>query len=155
MRIEYINPFVDASMEILNEVLGVEVKREDLYLKETSAPILGVGVLIGITGAVSGRVLIDMTKEMAIATAGRMNGEKIDAFNDLAKATIQELANLIVGRAVTKLHHQGFDFHISPPTILAGVNVELTTLQLEAVSVPVSTADGKIEVNIAVKELEE
>ncbi len=153
MRIEYINPFVDASYEILTEVLGSEVKRGELYLKEDSTPILGLGVIIGVTGAVSGRVLIDMNIDTAKSVASQMNGEKITEFNELAKATISELANLIVGRAVTKLHHLGFDFHISAPTILTGTNIEITTIQIEAVSVPLMLEEGKIEVNIAVKEV--
>ena len=153
MRIEYINPFVDASYEILTEVLGSEVKRGELYLKEDSTPILGLGVIIGVTGAVSGRVLIDMNIDTAKSVASQMNGETITEFNELAKATISELANLIVGRAVTKLHHLGFDFHISAPTILTGTNIEITTIQIEAVSVPLMLEEGKIEVNIAVKEV--
>lgn len=154
MRIEYINPFVDASTEILSEVLGEEVKREELFLKEDSSAIHGLGVIIGVTGSVSGRVLLDMDLETAKSVAGKMNNENITELSDLAKATITELANMIVGRAITKLHHLGFDFHISTPTILTGNNVEVTTLQIEAISVPLTLPMGKIEVNIAVKEVD-
>ena len=33
MRVEYINPFVEAAFNVLKEVLTTEVKRGDLYLK--------------------------------------------------------------------------------------------------------------------------
>ncbi|MDH5681480.1 MAG: chemotaxis protein CheX, partial [Spirochaetota bacterium] len=56
MRLEYINPFVEASCDIMKEVLDSDVEREELFLKETTVPILGVAVLIGLTGGVRGRV---------------------------------------------------------------------------------------------------
>ncbi|MCL1817719.1 MAG: chemotaxis protein CheX, partial [Spirochaetaceae bacterium] len=48
MRVEYINPFVEASYNILREVLGSEVVRGELYLKSTSTPVLGVAALVGL-----------------------------------------------------------------------------------------------------------
>ncbi len=155
MRIEYINPFIDASVEILTEVLGENVNREELYLKENSSSTLGLCILIGVPWDVTGRILIDMAQNTGTAIAERMNSETIPEMNQLVKATLGELANMIVGRAITKLHILGFDFNISPPTLLIGDKIEITTLQLEAVSVPLSTPDGKVEVNVAVKETDE
>ena len=47
MRVEYINPFVETSFRVLQEVLGgAEVKRGDLYLKSTAMPVMGVAALL-------------------------------------------------------------------------------------------------------------
>lgn len=95
MRVEYINPFVETSFRVLQEVLGgAEVKRGDLYLKSTAMPVMGVAALVGLAGDVEGRVLFDMTMETALNIASAMNGETLPEFDDLAKATISELANL-------------------------------------------------------------
>ena len=64
--------------------------------------------LVGLAGDVEGRVLFDMSMETALNIASKMNDEKIDTFDELAKATITELANLITAQAVTKLHELGF-----------------------------------------------
>ena len=62
MRVEYINPFVECSYRVLKEVLsGADVQRGDLYLKSTAMPVMGVAALVGLAGAVEGRVLFDMT----------------------------------------------------------------------------------------------
>ena len=43
MRVEYINPFVETSFRVLQEVLGgAEVKRGDLYLKSTKVCLLNI-----------------------------------------------------------------------------------------------------------------
>ena len=73
MRVEYINPFVEAAYTILEEVLGGGVKRGDLYLKSTSMPVMGVAALVGLAGDVEGRVLFDMSMETAISVASKMN----------------------------------------------------------------------------------
>ncbi len=152
MRVEYINPFVEAAFNVMREVLSDEVKRGELFLKSTSQPVLGVAAIVGLTGDVEGRVLFDMKKETALAIASEMNGEEINEMNDLAKATISELANMITGQAVTKLHDLGFKFDLTPPAIITGDNMEVSNSGVEALIVPVELGKGKIEINVAVRE---
>lgn len=152
MRVEYINPFVEAAFNVLKEVLGTELTRGELYLKSTSQSVLGVTTIVGLTGDVEGRVLFDMSPETALAIASAMNGEELKTFDDLAKATISELANMITAQAVTKLHDLGFDFDITPPALFTGNNMEVSDTEVEALIVPVEMPLGKIEINVAVRE---
>ena len=152
MRVEYINPFVEAAFNVLKEVLGEEVKRGELFLKSTSQPVLGVAAIVGLAGDVEGRVLFDMSKETALAVASKMNGETLQEMDDLGKATITELANMITGQAVTKLHELGFKFDLTPPAIITGTNMEVSDTGVEALIVPVELSEGKIEINVAVRE---
>ena len=152
MRVEYINPFVEAAFNVLREVVSEEVKRGELFLKSTSQPVLGVAVIVGLTGDVEGGVLFDMKKEVALTIASEMNGEELKTMDDLAKATISELANMITGQAVTKLHDLGFKFDLTPPAIITGDNMEVSNTGVEALIVPVELKAGKIEINVAVRE---
>ena len=151
MRVEYINPFVETSYQILKEVLGgATVTRGDLYLKSTAMPVMGVAALVGLAGDVEGRVLFDMTFETALNIASAMNGETLTKFD--------ELANLITAQAVTKLHELGFKFDLTPPALFAGEKMEIAALgggntnSVEALIVPLITECGKIEVNVAIRE---
>lgn len=160
MRVEYINPFVETSSSVLKELLGgVDVKRGDLYLKSTAMPVMGVTALVGLAGDVEGRVLFDMTRETALNIASKMNGETLSDFDDLAKATISEMANIITAQAVTKLHELGFKFDLTPPALFAGQKMEIAALggrtdtNVEALIVPLIIDDcGKVEINIAIRE---
>ncbi|GBU27178.1 chemotaxis protein CheX [Treponema sp. R8-4-B8] len=155
MRVEYINPFVEAAYSVLKEVLSIEVKRGEIYLKPTSMSIMGVAALVGLAGDVEGRVLFDMTKETALFVAGKMNGENFTVFDELGKATIQELANMITAQAVTKLHDLGFKFDLTPPALFTGDNMEVSTNlgEVEALIVPMEIETPfKIEVNVAIRE---
>jgi len=157
MRVEYINPFVEAAYSVLKEVLNADVKRGDIYLKPTSMAIMGVAALVGLAGDVEGRVLFDMTKDSALYVAGKMNGEVFTTLDELGKATIQELANMITAQAVTKLHDLGFKFDLTPPALFTGDNMEVSTNlgEVEALIVPMeieSSKGIKIEVNVAIRE---
>jgi len=158
MRVEYINPFVETSYRVLKEVLGgADVKRGELSLKSVAMPVMGVAALVGLAGDVEGRVLFDMTYETALNLASKMNGETLTQFDDLVKATISELANLITAQAVTKLHELGFKFDLTPPTLFAGEKMEIAALpgsaqNVEALIVPLISECGEIELNVAIRE---
>lgn len=155
MRVEYINPFVEATFEILREILKTaNIRRGELYLKKTADPSLGFATIIGLTGPASGRLVIDMTPETALKVATVMNeGEKFDDPNDeMVKATIGEVANMITGKAIAKLYKQGFVFALTPPTIVVGKEVNIETPKIETLVIPILTDLGRIELNIALKE---
>jgi chemotaxis protein CheX len=157
MRVEYINPFVEAAFGVMKEVLNTDIKRGDLYLKNSSMSIMGVAALVGLAGGVEGRVLFDMTKETALNVASAMNMEEMKVLDELVKATITELANMITARAVTKLHELGFKFDLTPPALFSGENMEISnSLEVEALIVPMELGPkgklGKIEINVVIRE---
>lgn len=159
MRVEYINPFVEASYQTLSMLLeGTRIKRGDLYLKPQAQNTMGVVALVGLAGAIEGRVIFDMTVDTAIRISEKMNGEKFETFDELAKATITELANIITAQSITRLHELGFRFDLTPPALFVGDNMKIAALSdsnlgaTEALIIPFETDLGKMEVNISVRE---
>ncbi|MCX7821417.1 MAG: chemotaxis protein CheX [Brevinematales bacterium] len=153
MRIEYINPFIEAAFDILNEVLKTNVKRNELYLKKLGDSMKGVAVVIGVTGNVSGRIVFDMTEDTALNIASKMNGEKFSKFDDMVRSTIGELANMVTGRSVTRLEKENLSFNFTPPTIITGENIHIYEFSdMEALIIPIDTGLGIVEINVAFKE---
>jgi chemotaxis protein CheX len=154
MRVEYINPFVEAAFNILKSEVYPDVKRSEVYLKSTTLSIMGVAAVVGLAGDVEGQVRYDMTKETALSIAGAMNSEQFTVLDELAKATITELANMITAQAVTKLHDLDFKFDLTPPALFVGDNLEVSSMiKAEALIVPMDLGPhGKIEINVAVRE---
>lgn len=115
MNIDFINPFVEASYEILKEVLQCEIKREDIYLQSRVSNIKGIAALIGLLGEVEGRLILDMSTETAIKIASRMTQENFNQVDDMVINVITEIANMITANAIPNfiiediiliLHHQ-------------------------------------------------
>jgi chemotaxis protein CheX len=159
MRVEYINPFVEAAFNVLKEVCnGAEVKRGDLFLKNSDMAIKGVASMVGLAGDVEGRVLFDMTKQTALGIANTMGQamgmEEMKVIDEMVKSMITELANMITGQAVTKLHDLGFRFDLTPPALFTGENMEIAnSMKVEALIVPMDIAGvGVLEVNVVIRE---
>ena len=151
MRVEYVNPFVDAAVQVLTATVTQYVKRGELSLRPSIAPMLGVTVIVGLAGQISGRVIIDMSQETALKIASVMNDEELASFNELATSTITELANMICGKAVTWITELGFQFDITPPAIFIGDSIQIANNQIETMIVPIDLPQGKIEISVGIK----
>ena len=152
MRIEYINPFVDSAITILQATVTNDVKRGELTLRKNLTPMLGLAILVGLTGQVTGRVILDLSSELGLKIASIMNDEELTDFDELTSATLTELANMIVGSAVTKLHEMGYKFDLTPPALFKGDNLILSDNKIESLIVPLELLESKIEINVALKE---
>ncbi|MGL4367506.1 MAG: chemotaxis protein CheX [Brevinemataceae bacterium] len=153
MLIDYINPFVEATFEIMSEILNSPIKRGQIQLKNIGEEMKGIAVIIGVTGNVSGRIIFDMNESTALLLSEKLNNEQFSSFNTLARSTISEIANMITGRAVTKLAKDSRSFNFSPPTLLSGANIFIfETGTIEALIIPIDTGYGVLDINIAFKE---
>lgn len=152
MDAKILNPFLEATVSIFREVTGTEAKRGPISLKTEIMKILGISSIIGITGDLSGRVLIDMSVNTAVQIASVMNQEQFTQIDDMVRATIQELANMISGRAITILNNMGYKLDITPPTICEGSETLISNRNLKILVVPFTTEYGEIVVNLGVME---
>jgi chemotaxis protein CheX len=156
MRVEYINPFVEAAIHVLQEMTGEEFERGELALKNIPIITQGVVIVIGITGQIEGRVLYDMNKQTAMNIASfMMGGEEITAVDELTKSALNELGNIISGNAISMLNDMGFKFDITPPTLFSGDGMEITSPNMETLIIPlISDKIGEVIVNVALRERE-
>jgi chemotaxis protein CheX len=61
-----------------------------------------------------------------------MMGQEFAEFDNLAQSGIAELGNVITGAATVKLSKEGFDAEISPPTLVQGEGIQISTLDFPA-----------------------
>ncbi|HQH30458.1 MAG TPA: chemotaxis protein CheX [Spirochaetota bacterium] len=156
MRVEYINPFVDSAMQILSSTVSKDLKRRDISLKPSLTPMMGVVIIVGlagqVSGQVSGRLIIDTDKDTALKIASAMNQEELKEFDEMTYATLTELANMITGKAVTKLHELGFQFDLTPPALFTGDNIQISDNKIESLVVPIEMPQGRVEIIVGIKE---
>jgi chemotaxis protein CheX len=112
-----------------------------------------VTAIVGVTGDSEGRVLFEMSRQTALAIAGEMNHEPQLELGSLARDTLSELASMMTGRAISLLNDKGYKLRVSPPTLVAGDNVMISTAELETLTVPLETTHGEVVVNVAMATL--
>lgn len=152
MDVKILNPFFSSAYDVIREMAGDDVVRGELKLhKQKDYPSKGFAVIIGVTGALEGRVIIDMDQSVAVKFAEVMNMEDIGEFNELVKSSMGEVGNMVSGRAISKLQDSGFDCRISPPTLFEGEKMSISTPILPTIVVPILLSFGVIEINLAFK----
>ncbi len=151
LRVEFINPFVQASFGVLERVLETAPEKGQLSMRPSVFTTQQCNVLMGVTGAAEGQVLYGMSLMTADRIASKMIGQPIKTFDQIAASAIAELGNMVTGNAMTLLAEAGFVCDISPPTIIRGGNVKISTLNIPALVIPICTEMGEIEMTVSLR----
>jgi chemotaxis protein CheX len=152
MKAQILNPFLEAIHEVLSKEVQVNVKRGELSLDARSYTTEDVTALISMIGQVEGNVLLSLSQTTAKQMVGRMLGEEVSEFNELAQSGISELGNVIVGQASVRLARAGYQTNISPPALILGEGAKLSTLDYPRLVVPLATEMGMVTIHLALKE---
>lgn len=92
-----------------------------------------MGVLIGITGQVRGRLFVEAKHTAFAAIAEVMFGMKLEG--DMLESFVGELGNMIAGNMSTLVSKESIHIDITPPTVLVG-NTKLSGYET-AIVIPV------------------
>lgn len=152
MNVKFMSPFVEAASEVLTAEVNVATTRGVLALQKSALTSNDVTVLISLVGQVQGVVLYGLSTATALALVSRMMGQDFSAFDGLAQSGIAELGNVITGRATIKLSESGFVSNISPPTLIHGKGITISTLDFARIVVPLTSELGEIVVHLALRE---
>ncbi len=120
LQVEYINPFIAATLEALEVMASVRPQRGSPFVKQGSAAKGDISGVIGLAGEASGSVAVTFPAALAGRIYANMVGEDADGLSDEIRDAVGELANMIAGGAKATLAEQGFDFRIAIPTIVVG-----------------------------------
>lgn len=154
MNVEYINPFIEASKKIIQEMAGLHPTLGEIYVKKVPYKGDSVVVLIGLTGEIQGNVVIGLKKTLACKIASHMmGGMPVPELDEIAKSAIAELCNMILGNTANIFYEKEIAIDITPPTVLTGDNMQLSSNQSIVICVPlVFDDDEKMEIDITYKE---
>jgi chemotaxis protein CheX len=149
MRMELIQPFIDAADAVLSESLQSPVRIGDLAMDEDTYRRKGVAALIAIKGDIEGRIILDLSPEVAVRIATQLSGMEVPATEQVVRETACELANMVIGNSVTLLNDQGFRFKVFPPEIHTSDEGLASSVDTEALVLRLETPCGEVYLNIA------
>ena len=152
MNVKFLNPFVEAANEVLQAEVGVAVNRGNLSLHKSALTADEVTVMISMVGQVQGVVLYGLSIGTSLALVSQMMGETCTEFDNLAQSGIAEFGNVVTGRASIKLSEAGYNCNISPPALIIGKNITISTLDFSRIVVPLVSPLGEIVVHLALRD---
>ncbi len=151
MRMELIQPFIGSLDAVLGEMMRAPANIAGLAMEEEGYRKKGLAAVVTFQGQIEGRIILDMEPQAATHVAKILAGEEAEADAAILPEAVCELANMVIGNAITQLNDRGFQFKVHPPAILseeecgrAGQDTEATVLRFE-------TPSGNVHLNIAMR----
>lgn len=152
MDVKFLNPFVQAAVEVLKTEVDANAIRGDISLQKSSLTSDDITVLINLIGDVYGVVMYGMATTTCLNLVSKIMGQEFMEFNSLAQSGVAELGNVISGQATIRFSEAGYKSNISTPTVLNGNGVEISTLDFPRIVVPLDTKFGTMTVHLALRE---
>ena len=151
MKMELIQPFINAADAVLAGGLQSPMSIGNLSMEQETYRRRGVAALVWITGDIEGRVIFDLDPETAVRVASQFAGAELPESDELVHEAVCELANQVIGNAVTSLNDQGFHFRVHPPVVHTSEHGVQGSEDTEALVICFETSSGSVFMNIALR----
>lgn len=151
MDVKYINPFLDALVNVMPQLGINNIKKSKVSIRGKSINSPGVLIIIGIVGDLRGNVIYGTTIENAKKIASlMMMGAPVKELNEIAQSAISELSNMITANASTLFSEEGINIDISTPTLMYG-SFKATASAEKVLCIEMLVNDLPFEVNISIE----
>jgi chemotaxis protein CheX len=152
MRMQLIQPFINSADAVLAQALQSPISIENLSMEEEAYRRKGVAAEVNLTGEIEGRIIFDVDLGTSVQLASRLAGVAVSETDEsLVREAVCELANQIIGNAVTTLNDQGFHFHVRPPAFLTAEQGSKSSEDTEALVMGFRTTSGNVFMNVALR----
>lgn len=154
MKVEFINPFITAGIDVLAHFVGGGAEVGQLAVRTAVFTTQAISIVVEVSGAISGQVIYSMSQVTATKISSAMAGSQLVSFDEMALNAITELGKLISGQALGLLAESGYQCLMSPPTVVRGMNIKLATNR-PALLLPLYTKCGKVDITVSLLESDE
>jgi chemotaxis protein CheX len=151
MKMELIQPFINAADAVLAQGLQSPISIGSISMEEETYRRKGIAALIWLSGDIEGRIVFDLDPSTASQIASNFSGTLLPESDQMVREAVCELANQVVGNAVTTLNDLGFRFRVHPPVLHTADHGTQNSEDTEAMVLCVETQSGSIFINIALR----
>jgi len=151
MKLELIQPFINAADAVLAQTLACSTRVANVSMEEQAYRRRGVAALVTVKGDIEGRIVFDLEPRTAMKVACTLAGGELPESDEVVHETICELANQVIGNAITTLNDQGFRFRVQPPQVHTAEHGMGSSEDTEALVMCFDTPSGRVFMNIALR----
>ena len=154
MDVRFINPFLEATIDVLKTMAFVEPRPGKPYLKKDDLAKGDVSGIIGFTGAATGSMALSFSAECILKIVSNILGEEIKEINGDIKDAVGEITNMVSGSARKKLESLGLSISAAIPTVVAGKGHSVSHITGgPSIIIPFETEQGPFVVDVCIGEM--
>ncbi len=120
MDVKLINPFINATINVLETMAFITVEAGTPYLKKDNVAVGDVTGVLGLTGIANGTISVTFEEDCILTVVSNMFGETMEELNNEIADAVGELTNMISGQARRELEEMGKVFKAAIPSVVTG-----------------------------------
>ena len=148
MDVKFINPFIAAIKNVFSTMVQVEVSVGKPQLRSDQISSADVSGVIGLSGDVTGAVVLSFPEKVATRLASKFAGVEMEIDHPDFADAVGELTNMVAGNAKKDL--TGLSVSISLPSVIVGAQHEVSQLKAcPQLVIPCQTPLGPFNVEVS------
>jgi len=121
MHVEFINPFLQATVNVLQTMAFTQPQVGQPFLKSKTTLSQGdITGVVGLTGDIHGSLAVSFSEAAILQIVSNMFGEVCKEINAEVRDAVGEISNMICGDARRLLADKGYQFQGAIPTVIEG-----------------------------------
>ncbi|MBU0969766.1 MAG: chemotaxis protein CheX [Proteobacteria bacterium] len=149
MDVKLVNPFINATINVLETMAFVKVDAGRPYVKTDNLAVGDVTGVLGLTGVANGTIAVTFEGKCILAIVSNMFGEIMESLNDEIADAVGELTNMISGQARRELEQVGKVFRAAIPSVVIGRNHSIRHYSDgPKIAIPFRTEGGKFTIEV-------
>lgn len=149
MDVRLVNPFINATINVLETMAFVNVEAGKPYLKKDNVAVGDVSGVLGLTGVANGTIAVTFEEKCILTVVSNMFGETMTILNNEISDAVGELTNMISGQARRELEEMGKVFKAAIPSVVTGRNHSITHYSDgPKIAIPFNTDNGEFTIEV-------
>ncbi len=149
MDVKLVNPFINATISVLETMAFVSVEAGKPYLKKDNVAVGDVSGVLGLTGVANGTISVTFEEKCILTVVSNMFGETMSELNSEIADAVGELTNMISGQARRELEEMGKVFKAAIPSVVTGRNHSIRHYsEGPKIAIPFSTDGGEFTIEV-------
>lgn len=149
MDVKLINPFINATINVLETMAFLCPESGKPYLKTDTVAVGDVSGVLGLTGVANGTIAVTFEEKCILAVVSNMLGETMSELNADISDAVGELTNMISGQARRELEEMGKIFKAAIPSVVTGKNHSIVHYTKgPKIAIPFSTEHGNFTIEV-------
>ena len=151
MKAKFINPFLNASMNLFKDYMGITVSAGKPFVRKDPQNLAEVSALIGLAGETTGAVVLSFSRESALKAVSEFAGKEYRMLGAEVLDGVGEMVNIIAGNAKKDL--TDFRIEISLPGVITGGSYKIHWPEgVPVVTIPFTSDLGEFTVNVSLRD---
>jgi len=152
LNVEYVNPFIDAVVNVLKTMAQTDARAGKPTIKGSKTSQGDVTGLIGLAGEkAKGSIAVSFSASCILKVVSNMLMEEFTEITDEVTDAVGEITNMVSGGAKKTLSEKNIKFNMAIPSVIVGEGHSITHMTSgPVIALPFETDHGPFFIEICI-----